>query len=74
MAMAMSAISSPAAPPVLSSEESLSDALEDYEISLIKSVLSESRSLREAGAKLGINASTLSRKIKQYGINYEKSR
>lgn len=74
MAMAMSTISSPAAPPVLSSEESLSDALEDYEISLIKSVLSESRSLREAGAKLGINASTLSRKIKQYGINYEKSR
>ena len=74
MAMAMSHINSPAAPPVLSSEGSLSDALEDYEISLIESVLAESRSLREAGAKLGINASTLSRKIKQYGINYEKSR
>lgn len=73
MAMAMS-MNSLGTPPTLASDESLSEALEDYEISLIKSVLAETRSLREAGAKLGINASTLSRKIKQYGINYEKSK
>ena len=40
----------------------------------IESVLQSSRSLREAGTKLGINASTVSRKIKQYGIDYPHAR
>ena len=41
---------------------------------VIESVLQSSRSLREAGAKLGINASTVSRKIRQYGIDYPHAR
>lgn len=48
----------------------LSQSIENYEKSLIESVLRESTSLRDAGAKLGVNASTISRKIKQYGIDY----
>lgn len=53
-----------------SSGSSLSQSLENYEKSLIESALQNSRSLRDAGAKLGVNASTISRKIKQYGIDY----
>lgn len=52
----------------------LGNAVADYERALIESVLSSSSSLREAGAKLGVNASTVSRKIKQYDINYPHSR
>ena len=48
----------------------LSQSLENYEKALIESVLRDSSSLRDAGAKLGVNASTISRKIKQYGIDY----
>ncbi|MCI8608095.1 MAG: sigma 54-interacting transcriptional regulator [Firmicutes bacterium] len=48
----------------------LTESLESYEKSLIETVLKNSRSLRDAGAKLGVNASTISRKIKQYGIQY----
>ena len=48
----------------------LSQSLENYEKALIESVLRDSTSLRDAGAKLGVNASTISRKIKQYGIDY----
>ena len=47
---------------------------ENYEKALIESVLKESKSLREAGAKLGVNASTISRKIKHYNIDYPKSK
>lgn len=54
----------------VSSSGTLSQSLENYEKSLIESVLRESSSLRDAGAKLGVNASTISRKIKQYGIDY----
>ena len=53
---------------------SLEDAVAAYERQLIESVLQSSRSLREAGSKLGINASTVSRKIKQYGIDYPHAR
>lgn len=53
---------------------SLEDAVAAYERQLIESVLQSSRSLREAGIKLGINASTVSRKIKQYGIDYPHAR
>ena len=44
--------------------------MENYEKSLLESVLRNSTSLRDAGSKLGVNASTISRKIKQYGIDY----
>lgn len=46
----------------------------DYEKALIESVLAESRNLREAGARLGVNASTVSRKIRAYGIEYPKNK
>ena len=49
-------------------------SVENYEKKLIESVLAESKNLREAGAKLGVNASTVSRKIKAYGIDYPKNR
>lgn len=52
----------------------LEDALRDYERKLIETALQNSRSLRDAGAKLGVNASTVSRKIKQYHIDYPYSR
>ncbi len=54
----------------LQESDSLSHSLENYEKSLIESALRNSKSLRDAGAKLGVNASTISRKIKQYGIDY----
>lgn len=54
----------------VTSGSTLSQSLENYEKSLIESALRQSTSLRDAGAKLGVNASTISRKIKQYGINY----
>lgn len=50
--------------------QTLPESVEHYEKKLIENVLSTSRSLREAGAKLGVNASTISRKIRQYGIDY----
>lgn len=52
----------------------LTQSLETYEKSLIEDALKSSTSLRDAGAKLGVNASTISRKIKQYGIDYSKSK
>ena len=52
------------------SSASLSSSVENYEKHLIESVLHTSGNLRDAGAKLGVNASTLSRKIRQYGIDY----
>ncbi len=52
----------------------LGEAVGDYERKLIEAALRNSRSLRDAGAKLGINASTVSRKIKQYHIDYPYSR
>ena len=52
----------------------LVQSVENYEKQLIESVLRESSSLRDAGAKLGVNASTISRKIKQYGIEYPGSK
>ena len=55
---------------IITSTGTLSQSLENYEKSLIESVLRDSNSLRDAGAKLGVNASTISRKIKQYGIDY----
>lgn len=45
-------------------------AVAHFEKQLLESVLRESSNLREAGEKLNINASTISRKIKQYQIDY----
>lgn len=55
-------------------EVSLAESMEQHEISRIKDALAHSRNLREAGKILGINASTVSRKIRQYGIDYPASR
>ena len=55
-------------------ETNLNTAVAGYEKKLIESALQKSHNLREAGAKLGINASTISRKIKQYGIEYPKAK
>ena len=66
--------SNPQKGPSANGFRSLEDAVAEYERQLIESVLQSSRSLREAGAKLGINASTVSRKIKQYGIDYPHAR
>ncbi|MGF6375906.1 TyrR family helix-turn-helix protein [Clostridiales Family XIII bacterium PM5-7] len=54
----------------ITSTGSLTESMENYEKSLLESVLKNSKSLRDAGAKLGVNASTISRKIRQYGIEY----
>lgn len=45
-------------------------AVEHYEKQLIEEALRSSKNLREAGKLLNINASTVSRKIKQYNIDY----
>ena len=48
----------------------LADSMEKLEIKKIKDALAQSKNLREAGKILGVNASTVSRKIKLYGIEY----
>ena len=63
----------PAAPAPrerLDMEQSRAEA----EKSLIIDALSRTRSLRQAGELLHVSASTLSRKIRQYGIDYPRSR
>ena len=45
-------------------------AVSQFERNLRENTLKTSSNLREAGQKLNINASTISRKIKQYNINY----
>ncbi|QIB67949.1 PAS domain-containing protein [Aminipila butyrica] len=49
----------------------LNDSVESHEKALIEDALRKTKNLREAGALLHVNASTVSRKIKQYNINYE---
>ena len=51
----------------------LTKSVEQFEKQQIEKVLSIANNLREAGAMLNVNASTISRKIKQYGIDYPKS-
>lgn len=51
---------------------SLAESTEQHEIARIENALANSHNLREAGKILGVNASTVSRKIKQYGIEYPK--
>lgn len=45
-------------------------AVAEFEKQLLEHTLQTSGNLREAGRKLNINASTISRKIKQYNIDY----
>lgn len=45
-------------------------AVADYEKLLLEQAIRSSANLREAGKKLNLNASTVSRKIKQYNIDY----
>lgn len=45
-------------------------AVANFEKNLLEKTLKTSGNLREAGQKLNINASTISRKIKQYNIDY----
>ena len=49
-------------------------AVSGFEKRLLEQVLKESSNLRDASKKLNINASTICRKIKQYGIQYENRR
>ena len=63
----------------LSKKSALKDALIHRDVAieekkLLEQVLKESSNLREASRKLNINASTICRKIKQYGIDYENRR
>ena len=58
----------------IAGESTLADSMEQYEIEQIENALANSHNLREAGKILGVNASTVSRKIKQYGIDYPKSK
>jgi transcriptional regulator with PAS, ATPase and Fis domain len=48
----------------------LSEALGNYEKNLIQKVLDSSKNLREAANTLGIDVSTVSRKIKQHNLRY----
>lgn len=50
-------------------ERSLKDLLEAYEKRLITAVLCKSKNASEAGRRLGIQKSTLSRRIKKYGLD-----
>ncbi|HJU27849.1 MAG TPA: helix-turn-helix domain-containing protein, partial [Candidatus Binataceae bacterium] len=55
--------------PSDSAETSAPGSLEDMERKLIVRVLAESPTLEDAAQTLGINASTLWRKRKRYGID-----
>ncbi|MBM6926994.1 sigma-54 interaction domain-containing protein [Pseudoflavonifractor phocaeensis] len=68
-------------PPVPEPEEEplpegvdFNQAVSGFEKRLLERVLKESSNLRDASKKLNINASTICRKIKQYGIDYENRR
>lgn len=62
----------PPSPPALNVEQGIdfAQAVADYEKLLLEQAIRSSANLREAGRKLNLNASTVSRKIKQYGIDY----
>lgn len=50
--------------------ETLPEAVAEYEKQLIQKALNCTRNLRKAGEMLGIDQSTVSRKIRQYGLLY----
>ncbi len=51
----------------------LSQAVEKYEKGLIEDILKHSKNLRDAADQLGVNVSTISRKVKQYNIQYHNT-
>ena len=59
---------------LFSAAQTLPDAVAAYEKQLIEAALNASQNLRDAGMRLGINASTVSRKIRQYNIHYPNTR
>ncbi|WP_209346188.1 sigma 54-interacting transcriptional regulator [Flavonifractor sp. AGMB03687] len=59
---------------VLADGMDFNTAVAGFEKQLLEQVLKESSNLRDASKRLNINASTISRKIKQYGIDYENRR
>lgn len=56
------------------SDMDFNTAVGQFEKQLLEHTLQNCSNLREAGEKLGINASTISRKIKQYNIDYAGKR
>lgn len=54
----------------ITTDMDFNSAVAQFEKNLLESTLKTSANLREAGKKLNINASTISRKIKQYNIDY----
>ena len=56
--------------PTITADMDFSSAVAQFEKNLLETTLKTSGNLREAGKKLNINASTISRKIKQYNIDY----
>ena len=56
--------------PIITADMDFSSAVAQFEKNLLETTLKTSGNLREAGKKLNINASTISRKIKQYNIDY----
>ena len=60
--------------PIHSDTVDFSVAVAQFEKNLLENTLKTCGNLREAGQKLNINASTISRKIKQYNINYSNKK
>lgn len=60
--------------PLHSDNIDFSTAVAQFEKNLLENTLKTCGNLREAGQKLNINASTISRKIKQYNINYSNKK
>ena len=58
----------------VSANTDFNTAVAQFEKQLLEATLSTCDNLRDAGRKLNINASTISRKIKQYDIDYPKKR
>jgi len=50
----------------------LKEAVEEYEKELLLQTLKRCRTMKEAGIKLGVDISTISRKIKKYQIKFEE--
>lgn len=59
---------------ISAAEPTLAESVEQHEKLRIEYALRNSKNLREAGKLLGVNASTVSRKIRQYQIPYSHSR
>jgi transcriptional regulator with PAS, ATPase and Fis domain len=52
---------------------SLKEELEEYEKKLLRQALQKSRTMKEVSQKLGVDISTISRKIKKYKLDFVRS-